>query len=66
MRPDRPAIPTDSAAIEAALDLRIAEMRQMLIEMRSADTTAALRSLRESFPDVPFAERVRALAATRH
>jgi hypothetical protein len=49
--------PSNSAA-----DERVAEMRQLLMEIQAIDTASALRSLRRPFPPVPLAERVRALA----
>ena len=42
---------------------RVAEMCCLLLEMRAIDTATALRSLRRAFPDAPFADRVRAVAA---
>jgi hypothetical protein len=60
------AVTANENALTRALDLRIAEMRQMLVEMRAVDTAGALRALRDAYPDVPLAERVHALAAVRH
>lgn len=56
----RKARPFDPRAEE-----RVAEMRQMLIEMQAIDAASALRSLRRAFPDAALAERVRALAGSR-
>jgi hypothetical protein len=58
---DRQAGPLDPRVEE-----RVAEMRQMLIEMQAIDTASALRSLRRAFPDTALTERVRALAGDGH
>jgi hypothetical protein len=49
-------------SIDPQVDESIAEMRQLLIEMRAIDTASALRSLRRAFPNAPLADRVRAIA----
>ncbi len=58
-------VPAD-AAFGLLLDRRIAEMRRLLAAMRPDSTAAALRTLRDAFPDIPLDERIRALSATRH
>lgn len=58
---DRQASPPDPRVEE-----RVAEMRQMLIEMQAIDTASALRSLRRAYPDAALTERVRTLAGDRH
>ncbi len=47
------------------LDLRIAEMRQLLAAINPSTTADRLRMLRERFPDIPLRERMQALS-TRH
>ncbi len=65
---DKPLDPDwpELRAFSATLDERIGEMRRMLVLMKPASTAGALKALRDSFPDVPLDERVRALAATLH
>ena len=50
----------------AAPDNRMADMRRLIAAIRPPTTAAALRSLREAFPDIPLSERVRALDKVRH
>lgn len=47
------------------LDQRIAEMRELLAMMRPTSTAGALRVLRDSFPDIPLDQRVRAISEAR-
>ena len=52
----------DAGWSDPRVEERVAEMRQLLIEMQAIDAASALRSLRRAFPHVPLADRVRALA----
>ena len=61
-----PAGPLSGRLDAAALDRRIAEMRRMVAAMRPSSTASALRILRDTFPDIPFNERIRALRAKLH
>ena len=61
MNPER-----NPTLLDPQVEDRVAEMRQMLLEMHAVDTAAALRSLRTAFPHVPLTDRVRALATDRH
>ena len=57
---------SEHATLSASLDQRILAMRQLLALMKPASTASALKVLRDSFPDIPLDERVRALSATMH
>jgi hypothetical protein len=52
----------DAKPSDPRIEERVAEMRQLLIEMQAIDTASALRSLRRAFPDAALSERVRAIA----
>jgi hypothetical protein len=54
----------DAESHDPRVNQRVAEMRQLLIEMQAIDTASALRSLRRAFPNAPLADRVRALSGT--
>jgi hypothetical protein len=64
-KPEPSAQPVHADSVLASmLDHRIAEMRRMVAAMKPSSTASALRVLRDSFPDVPFRERVSALRNT--
>lgn len=52
----------DFGSSDPRVEERVAEMRQMLVEMQAIDAATALRSLRRAFPDAPLSDRVRAMA----
>jgi len=62
----RQVLRSDNVDLSAIFDRRIAEMRQMLADMKPGSAASALRVLRDAFPEATLAERVRALTAVRH
>jgi hypothetical protein len=54
--------PEPSGGYEKELEERIAGMRAFLVALEPDSDAEALRLLREAFPDLPLAERVKACA----
>lgn len=54
--------PDPSGGYERELEERIAGMRAFLAALEPGSDAEALRLLREAFPDLPLAERVKACA----
>lgn len=57
--------PHADLAYEASLEARIAGMRAFLTALGPDSDAEALRALREAFPDLPLAERVKACGGWR-
>jgi len=51
----------ENGIYKSGLDDQIARMRHVLKLMSEGSPSAALGAMRQAFPDVPLAERVRAL-----
>ena len=54
--------PDAPTSYEAELERRIAGMRALLLALEPDSDAEALRLLRDAFPDLPLAERVKACA----
>jgi hypothetical protein len=57
---------SEELELTVMLDRRIADMRRLLAVMRPGSSAAALRALRDAFPEASLEERVRALTVVRH
>jgi hypothetical protein len=61
----RSTSPQARPSYEEELERRIAGMRALLLALEPDSDAEALRVLREAFPDLPLAERVKACAGWR-
>jgi len=65
-RNDTGGLTAQDPLFEAVLDVRIAAMHRLLDAMAPTSAAAALRTLRDAFPETSLDERVRALNELRH
>jgi hypothetical protein len=56
----------DGPALDAVIEHRIGEMHEMLNRMAPMSASVALKTLRDAFPEVSLAQRVKALSGRHH